>query len=282
MGKLSISRKQADALGIEPYTRHSPLLEKCCLLLSANESYQNAENDLLLLTGLKVGHSTHHRKVIQKELTLPDVKQGLSEVSIDGGKVRLRGENKGQASYWKEYKTARLQGIYYGAFFQDNLSLTDWINSQDLSQPLYCLGDGHDGVWNLLAEIGQKEHRIEILDWYHLTENLYKIEANKNNLEQLKAYLWLGQVSEALIFLRKLKPVGGSNFCQYLEKHRPRLINYQYFQWQKMCSIGSGAVESAVKQIGHRVKLTGAQWKRENVAHILQLRCAYLNGKLAI
>ena len=52
MGQLTISRKQADALGIEPYTRHSPLLEKCCLLLSANESYQNAENDLLLLTGL--------------------------------------------------------------------------------------------------------------------------------------------------------------------------------------------------------------------------------------
>ena len=95
MGKLSITRKQADALGIEPYTRHSPLLEKCCLLLSANESYQNAENDLLLLTGLKVGHSTHQRKVISYELTLPDVKQGLSEVSIDGGSIRLRAEKKG-------------------------------------------------------------------------------------------------------------------------------------------------------------------------------------------
>jgi hypothetical protein len=104
-------------LGIEPYTRHSPLLEKCCLLLSANESYQNAENDLLLLTGLKVGHST-----------------------------RLRGEKKGEKSYWKEYKTARLQGIYYGAFFQDNLSLTDWVNSQKSTKPLYCLGDGHDGI----------------------------------------------------------------------------------------------------------------------------------------
>ena len=81
-------------MGIEPGTRHSPLLEKCCLLLSANESYQNAEKDLLLLTGLKVGHSTHHRKVIQKESPLPDIKQGLSELSIDGGKVRLRAKKK--------------------------------------------------------------------------------------------------------------------------------------------------------------------------------------------
>ncbi len=269
-------------MGIEPYTRHSPLLEKCCLLLSANESYQNAENDLLLLTGLKVGHSTHQRKVIEKELTLPDVKQGLSEVSVDGGSIRLRAEKKGEKSYWKEYKTARLQGIYYGAFFQDNLSLTDWINSQKLTKPFYCLGDGHDGIWNITAEIGEQQHRIEILDWYHLTENIYKVEAKKGDLEQLKSYLWMGEVSDALTFLRKLKPVGGHNFSKYLKKHRSRIINYHSFQWQQICSIGSGAVESAVKQIAHRVKLTGAQWKKENVPHILQLRCTYLNGQLAI
>lgn len=93
---------------------------------------------MYLLTGLKVGHSTHHRKVNQIELPLPDLKQGLSEISIDGGKIRLRTEEKGEPSFWQEYKTARLQGIYYGAFFQDNLSLTDWINSQTLTQPLYC------------------------------------------------------------------------------------------------------------------------------------------------
>jgi len=92
MGKLKITKKQADALGIEPYTRHSPLLEKCCFLLSANESYQNAESDLYLLTGLKVGHSTQHRKVNQIDLPLPDLKQGLSEISVDGGKIRLRTE----------------------------------------------------------------------------------------------------------------------------------------------------------------------------------------------
>lgn len=282
MGKLKITKKQADALGIEPYTRHSPLLEKCCLLLSANESYQNAESDLYLLTGLKVGHSTQHRKVNQIDLPLPELRQGLSEISVDGGKIRLRTEAKGEASFWQEYKTARLQGIYYGAFFQDNLSLTDWINSQKLTQPLYCLGDGHDGIWNIFAEIGDKKYRIEILDWYHLTENLYKIETNKSILDQLEAYLWTGQVSEAIKLLKSAQPVGGTNFLSYLNKHRQRLINYQYYQQEQICSIGSGAVESAVKQISHRVKLTGAQWLKENVANILQLRCAYLNSQLAI
>ena len=82
---------------IEPYTRHSPLLERCCLLLSANESYQKAEEDILLLTGIKVGHSTHHRKVQQIENVLPEMKQSLSEIAIDGGTIRLRGE-KGEKS----------------------------------------------------------------------------------------------------------------------------------------------------------------------------------------
>ena len=125
----------------------------------------------MLLTGIKVGHSTYQRKVQTIECPVPDVKQKLSEVSLDGGLIRLRGENQGVKSYWKEYKTARLQGIYYGAFFQDNLSLTDWINSQQLTVPLYCVGDGHDGVWNLMRELGENHHRIEILDWYHLVEN---------------------------------------------------------------------------------------------------------------
>ncbi|NER26018.1 MAG: ISKra4 family transposase [Symploca sp. SIO1C2] len=282
IGKLKITKKQADALGIEPLTRHSPLLSRCCLLLSANESYHNAETDLYLLTGLKVGHSTQHRLVNQIELLPPELKQGLSEVSVDGGKIRLRTEAKGKPGVWQEYKTARLQGIYYGAFFQDNLSLTDWINSQKLTSPFYCLGDGHDGIWNIFAEIGEHQNRIEILDWYHLMENLHKIETNKSTLEQLKAYLWKGQISEARKLLKLVKPVGGTNFLCYLKKHQKRLINYHSFQREQICSIGSGAVESAVKQISYRVKLTGAQWRPENVANILQLRCAYLNGQLAI
>lgn len=92
----------------------------------------------------------------------------------------------------------------------------------------------------------------------------------------------MGEVDATISYLKKFQLVGASNFCKYLKKHRHRIINYHYFQWQKICSLGSGAVESAVKQIGERVKITGAQWKPENVPQILQLRCAYLNGKLAI
>gem|GEM_PF-2847058 len=35
-------------------------------------------------------------------------------------------------------------------------------------------------------------------------------------------------------------------------KHRHRIVNYEYYQPEQICSIGSGSVESAVKQIGIR------------------------------
>lgn len=281
VGKLTITKKQASRLGVPPYKRLSPLLDICCLLLSANESYQTAEADIETLTGVKVGHSTQHRQVQTHEWSLPQAKQAISEVSIDGGKVRLRGE-KGQESYWRDYKAVRLQNLYYGGFFQDNLSLSDWVNSQRLTKPLFCLGDGHDGVWNLFEEIASPTSRQEILDWYHLRENLYKIGGSVKRLKQAEAKLWHGQVDEAIAYFVNCHRKQARNFCAYLAKHRHRLVNYRSFQEQQLSSIGSGAVESAVKQIDRRLKISGAQWKLENVSRILHLRCAYLNGLLAV
>jgi len=268
-------------MGIEPYRRFSPLLSKCCLLLAANESFQNAEQDLKVMTGIEVGHSTYHRQVQKLDTSPPNVKQKLTEVCLDGGKVRIRSQEKGKPAYWKEYKTGRLQGIYYGAFFQDNLSLTNWVNSQNIGKTLYCLGDGHDGIWNLFAEIADTDIRQEILDWYHLKENLYKIQATKKFLVDIEAELWHGQVEAAITKLNKCKYVGATQFINYLRKHRHRLVNYMYFQAEQLSSIGSGAVESAVKQIDKRLKIVGAQWKYENIPSILSLRCSYLNGFLA-
>ncbi|HEY9623700.1 MAG TPA: ISKra4 family transposase, partial [Crinalium sp.] len=66
----------------------------------------------------------------------------------------------------------------------------------------------------------------------------------------------------------------------YLNKHRHRIVNYSYLQVEGV-SIGSGAIESTVKQIGARIKLSGAQWKTENVPQVLLHRCAYLNGQFS-
>lgn len=245
VGVLPITDKQADRLGIEPRAHLSPVLEKCCSRLCANESYQNAEAELEAMTGIKVGHSTLHRLVQRQAFELPEAKQSLTEVSIDGGKVRLRSE-KGQESYWRVTCAVRLQGIYYGAFFQDNQSLIDWVNSQKLTTPLVCLGDGHEGVWKLFREIGIVSQRAEILDWYHLRENLYKVGGSLKRLKQAEDWLWQGQVDAAIALFTDLRRKPVQNFCAYLDKHRSRIVNYGYYQAEQLCSIGSGAVESAL------------------------------------
>jgi hypothetical protein len=66
------------------------------------------------------------------------------------------------------------------------------------------------------------------------------------------------------------------------KKHRLRLVGYETCQELQPGSSGSPAVESAVKQIGRRLKISGAQWKSESVSQLLQLRCAYLNGEFAV
>ena len=282
MGELTLTDKQAKILGLKPYSQLGPLLEKNCLLLSANESFQDAEKDIEALTGIKVSHSTLQRLVHRQEFEEPQALQGVSEVSIDGGKVRLRSQIKGVESYWRDYKAVRLQGIYYGTFFQDNLSLTDWVNSQRLLFPLVCLGDGHDGVWNPFEEIAIPAQRQEILDWYHLVENLYKVGGSLKRLQVTQTFLWQGQIESAIALFVDLKHKSAQNFINYLKKHSHRIVNYELFSQEGICSIGSGAVESAVKQIGKRLKISGAQWKLENVARMLQLRSAYLNSQLVI
>lgn len=278
---MAIREVQAQRLGLKPYSQLSPLLEKCCLRLSANESYQSAESEITALMGVKVSHSTLQRLVQRTEFDLPDAKQKVNEVSFDGGKVRLRHEQKGQPSYWLEYKSARVAGIYYGAAFRDNPLLLDWVNTQYLCDPLVCLGDGHDGVWKFFSEVGGSTQRLEILDWYHLKENLYKVGGSRRRLRQAEVLLWKGLVEPAQKLFVDCQLDQARKFRQYLENHHDRIVNYQYFQSEGL-TIGSGAVESSIKQIDRRLKISGAQWQPENVPQALQLRCAYLNGLLAV
>jgi len=117
------------------------------------------------------------------------------------------------------------------------------------------------------VEVGHSTHHRQV----------QKVDLSPPNIKQK-----LTEVGEeAISKLRKSKYVGVTNFISYLRKHRHRLVNYMYFQAEQLSSIGSGAVESVVKQIDKRLQIVGAQWKSENLPQMLQLRCAYLNRQLA-
>ena len=63
-----------------------------------------------------------------------------------------------------------------------------------------------------------------------------------NRLKQAETYLWKGNIKNAIALFRELKKKPAANFCKYLEKHKETIINYEVFQRDGICSIGSGAV----------------------------------------
>lgn len=110
-------------------------------------------------------------------------------------------------------------------------------------------------------------------------ENLYKVGGSIKRLKlycsevmsrQLKLYLLCCEVKKRTTFVLILTNIANGS------------VNYEYYQSEQICSIGSGAVKSAIKVLGTRIKISGAQWNTENVNQILSVRCAYLNGLLAI
>ncbi len=250
------------------------------MLLVGNESFVNAERDLKILTGITVPHSTQHRLVNSYHLPEPKIVKRANSLSVDGGTVRLR-TPLGKQSEWKNYKAVKIHDQIGMAFFQDNESLLQWVNQQPLSRTINCLGDGQDGVWNIVEQIRSKHQRREILDWYHLMENLHKVGGSNQRLRQAKNFLWQGLVNDAIALFDDLKKKQAKNFQNYLRKHRSRIPDYQLYQELGIC-IGSGSVESWIKQIGSRIKIIGAQWNPKNVSQMLRLRCAYLNQNIGI
>jgi hypothetical protein len=279
LGKLRMTDRQAQRLEVKAYTQWSPYLERCCLLLSANASYKNTETDIAVLTGVAVTHSTQQRRVHRQTFELPESDPAVEAMSLDGGKVRLR-TPQGQVCIWRDYKAVNLHNRGVEAFFQANASLVEWVNAQPLAERVMCLGDGHDGIWNLFAEVGTPAQRYEILDWYHLVENLGKVGGSLKRLNRAESFLWQGKVDETLALFDPLLKKSARNFCNYFRKHRARIVNYAYCQAEGV-PIGSGAVESTVKQIGRRIKISGAQWERKNVPQVLKHRSTYLNGQFS-
>jgi len=72
--------------------------------VSANVSYQHAEEDVELFTGIQVAAKTQQRLVHRQTFEMPEVKQFVEELSVDGGKIHPH--SQGEPCTWQEYKGA--------------------------------------------------------------------------------------------------------------------------------------------------------------------------------
>ncbi|BAG00543.1 hypothetical protein MAE_07210 [Microcystis aeruginosa NIES-843] len=81
-----------------------------------------------------------------------------------------------------------------------------------------------------------------------------------------------------------MKTIGKNRSNVFLYKgfipYNSRPLHNTNRRTEEICSIASGAVESTVKQIDRRLKISGAQWNEENIPQVLKHRCAYLNNSL--
>jgi hypothetical protein len=277
---LPLTEKQAIRLNVKPNQRISPYLEQCCVRASANVSYDNAARDIQYYTGMKISGRTQQRIVHRYQFSELACQDKVQEISVDGGKVRLRTKTRGEACVWRDYQAICVPQLARQAWFKENEELINWVNHQPLSDPLNCLGDGHPGIWKIVEQFDFPGEKREIIDWFHLMENLHKVGGSMKRLKQAESLLWQGKVDETIELISPLKKKPAQNFCRYLETHRQRIINYDYYQQEEICSIASGAVESTVKQIDRRLKISGAQWHSKNVPQVLKHRCAYLNNSL--
>jgi len=144
------------------------------------------------------------------------------------------------------------------------------------AQEVVLLGDGGNWVWPLLSDLVPLWRKsVQVLDWYHLTENLAKaVRAvwgegfNDLLFKRLKDLAWQGQADALIGQLEHLATEAGSEagsrevtqVANYVRGHRERM-NYRWLDLDGY-QIGSGQVESRCKQLGLRIKGCGMDWAR--------------------
>ncbi|CAA9291553.1 hypothetical protein AVDCRST_MAG92-4413 [uncultured Coleofasciculus sp.] len=71
-------------------------------------------------------------------------------------------------------------------------------------------------------EIGSPTQRLEILDWYHLRENLYKVGGSRKRLKQAETLQWQGQLNNAIALFTNIVSQASSKLLYlYAKASRP-------------------------------------------------------------
>jgi len=158
---------------------------------------------------------------------------------------------------------------------------------------LCVLADGARWIWKQAQALFPSA--VEILDYYHCSERLYKVavlqygahpERQQEWCEAALARLFYGEVHGVIWGLQRMQPTHAqaaeeiAKLIPYLQRHQERL-DYRFAR-KGGYPMGSGGIESANKFICHvRLKRSGAWWYVTNANQMLALRCAKYNGTFA-
>ena len=240
-----------------------------------------------------------------ERLVLPDARADHAVpkgVSLDGGMVNIRGEG------WKEVKvgtvydielrlerdpnTAELVemphavNIAYTAVLGDVVAFAPALwhiavqHGLPTAQESSVTADGAEWIWNLVSDY--LPDSIQIVDWYHAVQHLTLAAQALFPDQPDKANSWLRQHTELLFqgqvhhIIQALDAAGLADHSHYFHAHQRRM-NYLEFR-EAGWPIGSGSVESAVKQFKARLTAAGMRWSRPGASRILVIRSAVLDN----
>jgi hypothetical protein len=155
---------------------------------------------------------------------------------------------------------------------------------------LCVIADGARWIWKQARALFASA--VEILDYYHCSEHVYKVaalqygahpERQQEWCEAALARLFYGEVHGVIWGLQRMQPTDAqaaqeiAMLIAYLQRHQERL-DYRFAR-KGGYPMGSGGIESANKFICHvRLKRSGAWWSVTNANQMLALRCAKYHG----
>ena len=153
---------------------------------------------------------------------------------------------------------------------------------------LVIVGDGAEWIWKRAAMFA---NRCEILDFWHAVEKAWEFARASYGCESkqaatfvhaLAADLRAGRIDEVLVRLGQLRPLECEArerleaLIRYYTNNRGRMRYDEYLRLGY--GIGSGAVESAHKQVVHaRLRQAGMRWSEKGARRLLALRVLLLN-----
>jgi hypothetical protein len=224
-------------------------------------------------------------------------------VSMDGGMVHLRGEG------WKEFKVGTVFDVELRLERDPrthdlterphavDMAYTAVLGSVDEFSPLlWALAWHHavptaadssvtandaEWIWRLTADLFPDS--VQIVDWYHACEHLAAAAKALHPDNEQSAQRWYRKRCKDLykgeihkITLR-LDTAGLTKHSRYFHTHKRRM-QYQTCL-EEGYPIGSGTVESGVKQFKGRLTGAGMRWSRDGAEEMLVIRGAVMAGK---
>jgi hypothetical protein len=248
-----------------------------------------------------VDHQQEHVGVARVVLPPPGCDHGQRKgVSMDGGMVHIRGEG------WKEFKVGTVfdveQRLERDSRTHDlverphgiNMAYTAVLGSvHEFAPMLWALAwhhgvptaadssvtaDGAEWIWNLVADLFPDS--VEIVDWYHACEHLAAAAKALHPDNEAAAQRWFRQrcgdlyKGEIHKITLRLDTAGLTQQAHYFHTHQRRM------QYQACLEdgypIGSGTVESGVKQFKARLTGSGMRWCRHAAEQMLVIRGAVM------